>query len=82
MKDVVISGRIPVSLMDVLKGFNKSNTQLLNEALALYVKENSTEKDCIQSVYEQKSSDEYQLLRRALDSLPGRCAGSGRGSFK
>ena len=72
MTDVVISGRIPNSLMDQLKKLGKTNTEIINEALRIYIIEKTQDNNSIQKVYERKTIDEYNLLCKVLDSLPGR----------
>ena len=70
MSDVVISGRIPKGLMEQLKQLSKSNTQILNEALELYISKINDNNQCIQPVYKVKDSDEYNLLIKVLDNIP------------
>jgi hypothetical protein len=69
MTDVVISGRIPNELMDQLKEFDKSNTEILNEALRLYVSQKTIEKQCIQKVYNKTRCYDYDTIRLYVDRL-------------
>lgn len=69
MTDVVISGRIQLSLMDQLKKLGKTNTEILNEALKLYIEKINDNNQCIQGVYNKKHISEYNLLCQTLDNL-------------
>jgi len=72
MNDVVISGRISMEKMHELKALNKTNTEIINEALDLYIDSISNDNNCIRNVYKQKDGCEYILLCKALDSLSKR----------
>ena len=60
MSDIVISGRIPIKLMDQLRKLSKSNTELINEGLSLLIQKYNKQSQCIQDVYKKTIDSEYQ----------------------
>lgn len=48
--------------MDQLKQLGKTNTEIINEALELYISKINDNNQCIQEVDTQKDSSEYNLL--------------------
>jgi hypothetical protein len=69
MTDVVIAGRISQGLMDELKKLGKSNTELLREALSLYIDNLSTQKPCKQLVNKRSMEWDISSIHEYIDAM-------------
>ena len=65
MTDVVIAGRISQALMDELQKLGKSNTELLREALSLYI---DTQKPCKQLVNKLSMDWDISSIHEYIDT--------------
>ncbi len=72
MSDVVISGRIPTNLMNEIRKLGKSNTEILNKALKLYIREKNHKEKRKQRIYKNKQGNDYNTTKELVDQLINR----------
>ena len=73
-EDIVISGRIPLKLLNELNNLklDKSKTEIINEALVLYISKIKQQETRIQRRIHTFSVNDYQNIDSLVDSLISR----------
>lgn len=69
MTDIVISGRISFELMDQLKTFDKTKSEIIVEALNLYVASKTNKEPRIQGVYNPDCVYDINTIHKAVDGF-------------